>query len=222
MDNVALAINGNAAEPIYFSNIDPKYGYSQMKLSDTTSRQANFGIVGGKITGTYRFKIVDKPYEFQRIMDSLLGRFPGIHVFLDERLIATRGSAERHLTEVTRTLEVLDSIKAEVKWSKCTFFVKEFELLGFRLSTNGTVPIEKKVESIVKMKQSENIIRFIRFIPNHQFIRFIPNHAAKTEPFWNLMRKLFRFEWNDSHEKNLSSVKNYCQPICLKSSYRRA
>ena len=56
VDNLALAISGNTTDPILFSNIDIKYVYSQMVMSKLTSRLCYFSIVGGNITGTYRFK----------------------------------------------------------------------------------------------------------------------------------------------------------------------
>ena len=155
--NVALAISGNTEELIWFSDIDLKYAYSQMKLSEATSQQGNFGIVEGTITGTYRFKMGGKPNEFQRILDYLQGHLLGVHVYLDDILIAARGSAERHWSEVRRTVEVFDSNNAEIKWSKCTFFVKEIELIGFRLSTKGTLPFERKVESTVKKSNRKKI-----------------------------------------------------------------
>ena len=45
-----------------------------MQLSEETIRQCNFSIIGGIITGTYRFKtgfydLGDMPNEFQRVMD---------------------------------------------------------------------------------------------------------------------------------------------------------
>ena len=33
IDNLALTISGNTSDPIWFSNIDLKYAYSQMALS---------------------------------------------------------------------------------------------------------------------------------------------------------------------------------------------
>ena len=53
-----------------------------MKLSEETKRQCNSSIVGGNITGTYRFKtgfhgLGDVTNEFQRVMDSLVGNLPG-------------------------------------------------------------------------------------------------------------------------------------------------
>ena len=56
---------------------------------EETSRQCNFSIVGGSITGTYRFKkgfygLGDMPNEFQRVMDQnqephiIIGKCRGI------------------------------------------------------------------------------------------------------------------------------------------------
>ena len=82
VDNVALAISGNTEDPVWFSIIDLKYVYSQMKLSEATSRQCNFNIVGGTITGTYRFKsgfygLGDKPNEYQQKNGFLAGTLTG-------------------------------------------------------------------------------------------------------------------------------------------------
>ena len=52
VDNVAWAISGSTEDPIWFLNIDLKYAFSQKKLSEATSRQCKFSIVGGTITGS--------------------------------------------------------------------------------------------------------------------------------------------------------------------------
>ena len=59
------------------------------------------------------------PNEFQRVMDSLLGHLPGLHMYLDDILIATRGSDERHWREIWTVLSVLNENNAAAKWSKC-------------------------------------------------------------------------------------------------------
>ena len=55
IDNVALQISKKSNGQVWFSNLDLKNAYSQVKLCDQTSKQCNFSIVEGKITGTYRF-----------------------------------------------------------------------------------------------------------------------------------------------------------------------
>ena len=128
-----------------------------MKSSEGTTRQCNFSIVGGSTTDTYRFKTGfygsgDMPNEFQRELDSKLGHLPAVQVHLDDILIATIGSEELHWREIKTVLHELNKNNAAVKWSKYIFLVKEIECLGFRLSNRSTVPVERKIESIVNWK----------------------------------------------------------------------
>ena len=53
VDKMALAIIGDIDVPTWFLNIDLKYNYSQMKLSEETIRQCNSSIFGEvKLTHT--------------------------------------------------------------------------------------------------------------------------------------------------------------------------
>ena len=40
----------------WFSSIDLKYAYSQLRLHPDTMKHCNFNMVGGSATGTYKFK----------------------------------------------------------------------------------------------------------------------------------------------------------------------
>ena len=71
------------------------------------------------------------------MMDSLVGYLSGVHVYLDEILIATRGSAERHWRELRKMLGVLCDNNAPVKRFKCKVVAKEIDRLGFKLSNTG-------------------------------------------------------------------------------------
>ena len=86
IDYVAVTISGHDERNIWFSLIDLKYAYSQIPLSKKASNQCNFNIVGGEITGSYRFKtgfygLGDMPNEFQRIMDRLTEKLPNTHCY---------------------------------------------------------------------------------------------------------------------------------------------
>ena len=109
IDNVALQISEKSNGRVWFSNLDLKNAYSQLKLCDQTSRQCNFCIVGGETTGTYRFLtgfygLGDTPNEFQRVMDSLLKNIPFTNCYKDDILVASRGSLEEHKSIVYKNL----------------------------------------------------------------------------------------------------------------------
>ena len=121
--------------------------------------------------------------------------FTGVQIYLDDILVATRVPEECHWHKFQTVLNVLNTKNAAVVWSKCTFFVQEIEWLGFRLSNKGTVPLERKVESIVNMKNLENNIDIRSLIVSiNHFSRFIPNLAETTKPFRKLMKKHSSFE----------------------------
>ena len=91
-----------------------------MVLSEATSRQYNLSIVGGNVMGTYRFLtgfygLGDMPNEFQRVLYSMVGPYPGVHEYIDDILIARRGSPEGHWRELRKVLQMLNQNNAAAK-----------------------------------------------------------------------------------------------------------
>ena len=69
LDVVSEIITAKTTGTLYFTVLDLKYAYSQIKLTAKTAKQCNFNIVGGQPTGTYRFLtgfygLADVPAEF--------------------------------------------------------------------------------------------------------------------------------------------------------------
>ena len=94
---------------MWFTNLDLKNAYSQLALDKFTSNQCNFSIVGGDITGTYRFLtgfygLGDMPNEIQRVMDSTLGSIRFTNCYLDDILIYSKGIFLDHKNIVLKFL----------------------------------------------------------------------------------------------------------------------
>ena len=53
---ISVNISENQDKPLWLSSVDRKYAFGQIKLHLETSRYCIFTMVGGKITGHYRFK----------------------------------------------------------------------------------------------------------------------------------------------------------------------
>ena len=75
LDGVSQIVTENKEGTLYFTLLDLKYAYSQLKLAEDTAKQCNFNIVGGKATGKYRFlmgfyTLKGIPAEIQKAMDS--------------------------------------------------------------------------------------------------------------------------------------------------------
>ena len=116
--------------------MDFTYAYGQVSLEQKTSEQCNFSPVGGKSTGFYRFKngfygLTSMPAEFQKVIDNLLKKFPQANAFIDDILIASRGTKVEHIALVERILKKLDVSNVSLKLRNCEFAKTECEWLGF-------------------------------------------------------------------------------------------
>ena len=122
IDAVALHISERKASPgiYWFLKIDLKYAYSQIPLDESIAKHCNFSILGGRVTGTYRFingfyGLTDLPAPFQKTIDKTLEGINSKFAFLDDILVITKGSLNEHENELDKILEKLDNEKPRNK-----------------------------------------------------------------------------------------------------------
>ena len=162
VDNVVTQFANDSIGEVGFTNLDLKNAYSQLALDKFTSNQCNFSIVGGDITVTYQFLtgfygLGDMPNKFQRVMDSTLGSIPFTNCYLDDILIASKGTFLDNKNIVLKILSTLDEYNCANKWSKCNFFQKEVEWLGFKISKTGIIPLVDKSKAIKDLPVPKNL-----------------------------------------------------------------
>ena len=136
IDAVALYISERGKSPgtYWFSKIDLKYAYSQIPLDESIAKDCNFSILGGRATGTYRFingfyGLTDMPATFQKTIDKTLEGINSKFAFLDDILVITKGSLNKHENELSEILEKLDkenlAINLQTNYRKQTFRYNE-------------------------------------------------------------------------------------------------
>ena len=76
--------------------MDLTYAYGQLPLNAETSVQCNFSLIGGRSTGTYRFKT-----GFYGLT-TILAEYPQAHAFIDDILVVTKGTAIDHIATVEK------------------------------------------------------------------------------------------------------------------------
>ena len=178
-----------------------------------TSKQCNFSIVGGDITGTYHFLtgfygLGDMPDEFRRVMDSTLGSIPFTNCYLDDILIASKGTFLDHKKIVLKISSKLDEYNFAIKWTKCKFFQNEIEWLGFKISKTGIAPLFDKTKAINDLPIPKNLKELRLFFGSkNQYIKFVPNLASLGSPLRPLLNKKSIFQWNDDHKEAFEKIK---------------
>ena len=76
--------------------------------------------------------------------------------WLDDIIIVTKGSAEKHGTEVKETMKKLEEAGYRLNPEKCEFFKKEAEWIGHKIDRNGKRPLQDKLEAITKVGIPKN------------------------------------------------------------------
>ena len=127
--------NTENGQQAYFTTLDLKYAYSELKLHHDTEKHCNFIIICGESTSTYRFKtgfygLTDMPAEFQKAMDYTLVGLQNTYCFLDDIIIVSTGTETDHLAYVTKYIKKLDADNLRVNLQKCHFAKTEKEWLG--------------------------------------------------------------------------------------------
>ena len=115
IDGVSQIVTENRSDILYFTVLDLKYAYSQLKLDAFTAKQCNFIIVGGKATGTYRFLtgfsgLADMSAEFQKAMDRTINHAKNTFCFLNDILMVSKGKEMEHEDLVDAVLRKLELI----------------------------------------------------------------------------------------------------------------
>ena len=216
LDNVAQSAQEGNGKPgtTYFSTIDLRYAYNQLKLDEKTKTQCNFSIIGGQATGTYQFQtgfygLTDMPAEFQKAIDLTLNNEKDTFAFLDDILIISHGTKEQHMEKLKKVLDKLDQENMAISLNKCKFGCKEVEWLGFIINEYGTIPMHKKTEAITNLQHPKTFKQLKSFMGSiHHLNKFIPNLAQLCTPLRPLLSSSskFHYVWNQEHEKAFQTI----------------
>ena len=190
------------------------YAYGQLPLRPETSVQCIYSLVGGRSTGTYRFKtgfygLTSMPAEFQRVMDSILSEFPHAHAFIDDILITTKGSENEHIPTVEKILKKLDKENMELKLSKSKFAQRECEWLGHRITPTEITPLVRKTVPIEALHPPRTLLQLKSFMGSirslHKYMPALAESSAPLRPLLSRKIEHVSFQFSQASFDNLKN-----------------
>lgn len=192
----------------YFSKLDLMAGYHQIRIHPNDEYKTAFSTRSGH----YQFRVMpfgltNAPATFQSFMNHILA--PHLHdfvvVYLDDILIYSK-TKEEHQRHVKLVLDILKANKLIAKKSKCEFFTKETSFLGFKLSTEGILPLNDKVQAVrefptpTTVKQAQSFLGLANF-----YRRFIPNFSKIAAPLTQFTSN--KATWSTEQDVAFSTLK---------------
>lgn len=96
----------------------------------------------------------------------------------------------------------------QLNWNKCVIGVTELEFLGHKITKDGIIPSDSKIEALVSFRRPANANETRSFLGLANYLnRYIPNLATIDEPLRDLTKKGVGFKWTIKHDAVFQEIK---------------
>lgn len=193
----------------YFTVLDMKDGYFQIKLDEESSNYTAFGTPFGRYKFLrLPFGIKSAPEVFQKRNYEIFGDLDGVGLYFDD-LIITGKDEKEHDANLKTVLE--RALKYNVKFnsSKIQFKSKSVKFMGQIYSKKGVEPNKNYVKAILDLPSPKNKSELLRILGMAKYLgRFVPNMSKVSAPLRDLTRQEVSWDWNKSHDQSLTQLKH--------------
>ena len=194
----------------YFSKIDLRSGYHQIRIHDDdvhkTAFRTRYGHFEFKVLP---FGLTNAPATFMQLMHDIFRDMldEGVIVFLDDILIYSN-NLDSHKKLVRKVLHRLREHKLYAKESKCELFQRRVEFLGHHIDKDGLHVIQDKVKAIQEwpaLKSVGDVRSFLGLVGYYR--RFIQHFSHIATPLTQLLHKDTPFIWGVKQQQAFDDMK---------------
>ncbi|GJW88374.1 putative nucleotidyltransferase, ribonuclease H [Tanacetum coccineum] len=198
-------------EARYFSKIDLRSGYHQLRVHDDDISKTAFRTRYGHFEFTVMpFGLTNSPAVFMDLMNRVckpyLDKF--VIVFIDDILIYSK-TKEDHENHLRLMLDLLRKEKLYAKFSKCEFWLQEVHFLGHVVNHDGIHVDPSKIEAVKSWKAPTTPSEVRSFLGLAGYYRrFIENFSKIAKPLTSLTQKNQKYEWGEKQEEAFQTLKD--------------
>lgn len=194
----------------YFTTLDIKGAFHQIILDETSRDYTAFTV------GHFQYRWIrmpmglsEAPLTWQRAINTILINIigKGVYIYLDDVIVYGK-TIDEHNKTLCMVMTLLKKHNLQLKISKCNFFAKNFEYLGFVVSESGISANPRKIEIIQNFpvpKNAKEVQSFLGIL--NYYRRFVNNFARIAKPLTMLCKQDLPFIWTENTQKAFDVLK---------------
>jgi hypothetical protein len=193
----------------FCTTLDLNMGYWTIHLDEQSQRITSIVLPWGKYCYLrLPMGLSSAPDIYQEKMSTLFCHLEFVIVYLDDLIIFTNRTFEKHLEQLTTVFDVIRNNNLQINSSKSSFCALETEYLGFILTRNGIKPQMKKVQAILQIAPPTNIKQVRSFVGmlNH-YKSMVPHRSHLLTPIIELTKNNVKFHWTPTCQQSFEKVK---------------
>jgi len=206
IDDILSQLSGN----IWFSTLDLKSGYWQIKIRPEDREKTAFSIGSGLWQFTVMpFGLCNAPATFERLMEKVLGKLISkiCLVYLDDVIIFGKSFNEM-LMNLEKVFECFRSANLKINPKKCELFKKDVKFLGHVVSSQGVTTDPEKIAAVREWPIPHNkkqLRSFLGFCSYYR--RFVRNFSSIAKPLYILTEDQVKFCWGEEQQHVFETLK---------------
>ncbi|XP_075475781.1 uncharacterized protein LOC142511886 [Primulina tabacum] len=194
------------------SFLDAYQGYHQIPLALEDQDKANFITSGGTFCYVVvPFGLKNAGATYQRLMNLVFQKQIGwnIEVYVDDILIKTR-EISHFVDDLAETFTTLKQYGIKLNPGKCVFGVRSGKFLCFLVTDRGIEVNPEKIKAMMDMPSPQSV-RDVQKLTGRiaALSRFISRSAHRSYPFFQVLRKVQKFCWDDKCEQAFQDLKKH-------------
>ncbi|XP_073130885.1 uncharacterized protein [Henckelia pumila] len=154
---------------------------------------------------------------YHRLMDRVFASqiSRNVKVYVNDILVKSQDDV-RLVADLEETFSTLRNYRVKLNPEKCVFGVRGGKFLGYMVTERGIEANPEKVQAIRSMSPPRNLQEVQRLAGRIAALsRFISRSAHRSLPFFKVLRKAKKFEWDDECEKAFDDLKNYLAELLV-------
>ena len=194
----------------YFSKIDLRSGYHQIRIAEKDTEKTAFRTRYGHYEWlVVPFGLTNAPATFMHLMQSVLNPILDKFAiaFLDDILIYSK-TKEEHIQHIKEVFKILRENQLYAKLSKCEFMKAEISFLGHTLSSKGKGMENDKVKAVMEWPvptSADDVRSFLGLAGYYQ--SFVKNFSEIVSPLTDCLHNGKKFEWNEKQQDAFNKIK---------------